>query len=68
VFVDESSEAVSAVFVRWVARRSRDCARGRGWALIEGAVRAVIVAVVHVRPQDAFKVASVDDEEPVEAM
>jgi hypothetical protein len=65
--VDESSEAVSAVYVRRIAGRSRDRAWKRGWALIERPVRAVMVVVVEVLPYHAFEVASVDDQESIEA-
>jgi hypothetical protein len=68
VFVDESAEAFSAVHVRWVARWSRHGAWRDRWALIERPVRAMVVVVLNVRLQNAFEVASVDDQEPVEAL
>jgi hypothetical protein len=55
------------VYVRRIAGRSRDRPWKRGWALIERPVRAVMVVVVEVIPYDALEVASVDDQESVEA-
>jgi hypothetical protein len=47
---------------------ARECARERGWALAKRPVRAVMAVVVEARPQDAFEVASVDNQEPIEAV
>ena len=37
------------------------------WSLVEGAVRAMRVVVVDVDRQDAFEMAAVEDQEPIEA-
>jgi hypothetical protein len=67
VLVDESAEAVSAVYVRRVAGWSWDGALRDRWTLIERSVRAMVVVMLNVCLQDAFEVTSVDDQETVEA-
>jgi hypothetical protein len=38
------------------------------WSLVQGAVRAMLVVVADVDPEDSFEVPSVDDQDPVEAL
>ena len=67
--MDEATEAVSALDdARWRVQHAQAADRGIGWLQIEGAMRPVRVVVVDKDSEHALEVASVHDQEPVEAL
>jgi hypothetical protein len=66
--VDQSSEDVSASDVVKVGNGSGHGFAEVGWSLVEGAVRAMRVAVADVGREDSFEVAAVEDHQPIEAL
>jgi hypothetical protein len=69
VFVDQAAESVRSLDVHGLGRRARSGVRpGLGWHEPEAAVRPVAVVVVDVDSEDALELATVDDQDPVEAL
>ena len=66
VLVDEATEAVAAVDLAHM--RSCLWRVGVGWAKFKGTMRPLAVVMVDVDAEHAFEVASIEDQQPVEAL